>query len=209
MSSTDVDPQRSWAEDVPEDVSIVSLDDSVPPSYAQMARPRRHPRVSSQSMEDDYIMKNEARLSYAEKDRIHPLNILPERPCTAHFVLPAKDTPFSQVFTDFKSSGIRAAGIRCLQRSPNGFVSVTFSMSEYRDCFRRKSSFISRRASRNSSSFTFVVICDAPYELLDEALSHRLSYYGFAHGIRRGGLQGYDGVVLVNSFFNAFWQEAP
>ena len=194
MSSDDVDPQHSWAEDVSDDMSVVSLDGSVPPSYAQMARPGRRPRVLRQCMEDDYIMKNEARLSDSEKDRIHPLNILPERPCTTHFVLPAKDAPLSQVFTDFKNYGIRAAGVRCLQRSPNGFVSVTFSTSEYRDCFLRQSSFISRRARRNSSSFTFVVIYDAPYELLDEALSHRLSHYGSVHGIRRCGLQGYDGI---------------
>ena len=194
MSSADVDPQHSWADDVSDDMSVVSLDGSVPPSYAQMARPGRRPRVLSQSMEDDYIMKNEARLSDSEKDRIHPLNILPERPCTAHFVLPTKDAPLSQVFADFKNCGIRAAGVRCLQRSPNGFVSVTFSTSEYRDCFLRQSSFISRRARRNSSSFTFVVIYDAPYELLDEALSHRLSHYGSVHGIRRCGLQGYDGI---------------
>ena len=56
---------------------VVSLDGSVPPSYAQIARPGCRPRVLSQSMEDDYIMKNEARLSDSEKDRIHPLNILP------------------------------------------------------------------------------------------------------------------------------------
>ena len=62
-------------------MSVVSLDGSVPPSYAQMAQPGRRPRVLSQSMEDDYIMKNEARPSDSEKDRIHPLNILPERPC--------------------------------------------------------------------------------------------------------------------------------
>ena len=194
MPSADVDPQHSWAEDVPDDMSVVSLDGSVPPSYAQMARPGGHPRVLSQSMEDDYIMKNEARLSDSGKVRIHPLNILPERPCAAHFVLHAKDTPLSQVFTDFMNCGIRAAGVRCLQRSPNGFVSVTFSTSEYRDCLLSQSSFISRPARRNSSSFTFVVIYDAPYELLDEALSHRLSHYGSVHGIRRCGLQGYDGI---------------
>ena len=97
-----------------------------------------------------------------------------------------QNTPLSQVYTDFKNCGIRAAGVRCLQRSPNGFVSVGFSTSEHPDCFLRKSSLISRRARRNSWSFTFVVI----YELLDEALSHRLSHYGSVHGIRRCGLQG-------------------
>ena len=139
MSRADVYPQPSWAEDVPDDVSVVSLDDSVPPSYAQMAWLGPRPRVSSQFMEDDYDMKNEARLSDAEKDRIYPLNILPERPCTTHFVLPVKDTPLSQVSTDFKNCGIRAAIVRCLHRSPNGFVPVTFSTSMYRDCFLRSS----------------------------------------------------------------------
>ena len=71
MSSADVDPQHSWAEDVPNDMSVVSLDGSVLPPYAQMARPGRRPRVLSQSMQDDYIMKNEARLSDSEKDRFH------------------------------------------------------------------------------------------------------------------------------------------
>ena len=66
ISSADVDPQHSWAEDVPDDMSVEALDGSVPPSYAQMARPGRRPRVLSQSMEDDYIMKNEARLSDSE-----------------------------------------------------------------------------------------------------------------------------------------------
>ena len=37
MSSADVDPQHSWADDVSDDMSVVSLDGSVPPSYAQMA----------------------------------------------------------------------------------------------------------------------------------------------------------------------------
>ena len=53
MSSADVDPQHSWAEDVLNDVSVVSLGDSVPPSYAQMTRPGCRRRASSQFMEDD------------------------------------------------------------------------------------------------------------------------------------------------------------
>ena len=34
MSSADVDTQHRWAEDVLHDVSVESLDDSVPPPYA-------------------------------------------------------------------------------------------------------------------------------------------------------------------------------
>ena len=39
-----------------------------------------------------------------------------------------------------------------------------------------------------------MAVFDAPYELLDEALSHRLGCYGTVMNIRRCGLQGYDGI---------------
>ena len=87
-------------------------------------------------------MKNAERLTDAEKDSIHPLNILPKRPCTAHFSFSDKDTSLSQVFDDLKSCGIGTAAVRCLQRNPNGFVSVTFYTSEYRDLFLLKPSFL-------------------------------------------------------------------
>ena len=157
-----------------------------------MAGRRRHSSVSSQSSVD-YIMKNAQRLTDAEKDSIHPLNILPQRPCTAHFSLSDKDTSLSQVFADLKNCGIRAAAVRCLQRNPNGFVSVTFSTSEYRDLFLRKSSFI-RRHRNSSSTCTFVVVYDTPFELSDEALAHRLGRYGSVLGFRRCNLQGYEGI---------------
>ena len=116
-------------------------------------------------------------ITEAEKDSIHPPNILPERPCTAHFSsLSDKDTSLSQVFADLKNCGIRAAAVRCLQRNPNGFLSVTFSTSEYRDLFLRKSSFI-RRHRTSSSTCTFVVVYDTPFELSDEALADRLGRY--------------------------------
>ena len=65
-----------------------------------------------------------------------------------------------------------------------------------------------------------MVIYDAPYELLDEALSHRLSHYGSVHRIRRFGLHGYDGIQsgtrvsimeLSESIpsFTRFLQESP
>ena len=150
--------------------------------------------VSSQSS-FDYIMKNAERLTDAEKDSILPQNMMPERPFKAHFSLSDKDTSLSQVFPEVKSCGIRAAAVRCLQRNPNGFVSVTFASSEYRDLFLRKFSFICRH--RNSSSTcTFDVVYDTvtPFELSDEALAHRLGRYGSVLGFRRCNLQGYEGV---------------
>ena len=161
------------------------------PSCAQKAGRRRHSSVSGQSSVD-YIMKNAERLTDAEKHSIHPLNILPERPCTARFSLFDKDTSLSQVFADLKNCGIRAAAARCLQRNPNGFVSVTFSTSEYRDLFLPKSSFI-RRHRNSCSTCTFVVMYATPFELSDEALAHRLGRYGSVFGFRRFNLQGYEG----------------
>ena len=83
MAGNVVDPQCSWADrsETEQNMEIADI-----PSYAQMAGRRRHFNVSSQSSVD-YIMKNAERLTVAEKDSIHPLNILPERPCTAHFSL--------------------------------------------------------------------------------------------------------------------------
>ena len=189
MAGNVADPQHSWAElsETEENMDIADI-----PSYAQMVGRRRHSSVSSQSSVD-YIMKNAERLTDAEKDSIHPLNILPERPCTAHFSLSDKDTSLSQVFADLKNCDIRAAAVRCLQRNPYGFVSVTFSTSEYRDLFLRKSSFI-RRHRNSSSTCTFVVVYDTPFELSDEALAHRLSRYGSVLGFRGCNLQGYEGI---------------
>lgn len=42
--------------------------------------------------------------------------------------------------------------------------------------------------------FTFVAVFDAPYELLNEALSHRLSKYGSVYSICPSNLDGYDGI---------------
>ena len=79
MAGNVADPQHSWADrsETEENMGIADI-----PCYAQMAGRRRHSSVSSQSSVD-YIMKNAARLTGAEKDSIHPLNIFPERPCTA------------------------------------------------------------------------------------------------------------------------------
>ena len=77
-------------------------------------------------------------------------------------------------------------------------VSVTFSTKDFCDLFIQKSAFISRSRNkfrRNPSSlFTFIIVFDAPYELLAEALSHCLSKYGSVYNIRRSNLHGYDGI---------------
>ena len=87
--------------------------------------------------------------------------------------------PTTDIFDELKDCSIRLSGVRCLQRNPNGFVSVMFSTADYRALFLRKSAFIPRSRSSfcraNNSMYTFVAVFDAPYELLDGAIAHRLS----------------------------------
>ena len=202
MADLAADPQRSWAE-----IADDPMEDNDQPTFADAVRRNRSHSVASSTVsslpESSRVLRDNAdRLGEAERDLHHPFNILPDRPCSAHFTCD-KELPVSDIFMDFKNCGIRAAGVRCLQSSPNGFVSVTFSTADYQDIFLRKSSLITRyrtssqrrRPSSSSSPFTFVACFDAPYELPDSALSHRLSLYSSVISVRRCGLQGYDGVL--------------
>ena len=196
MGNSVLDSQQGWAE-------VVDAELPVQPLFAEVVgRPHRGSDSSVKSMETDgdlLFHQYDKRLGDEDKDHIHPSNLLPDRPCTAHFNLPTKDVPTADVFTDLKQCGIRAAGVRCLQCTPNGFVTITFSSADYRSLFLKKSAFIPKRSSSTrpgSSTFpyTFVAIYDLPYELLDSALKHRLSRYGNVCSIRRCGLQGYEGI---------------
>ena len=193
MANVSRDPQHRWAERVDESMEFVGLS-----SFAQaVGGCRRTNSVSSNSSREGLFLNNHARMSDADKLNIHPYNLLPERPCSAHFLLSNKEVSLSDMFTDFKSCGIRPAGVCCVQRSSNGFVSVTFLTADYHNLFVRKSSFIPRHHiySRDPSSpYTFVAVFDAPYELIDEGLAHRLSKYGTVLNIRRCNLHGYEGV---------------
>ena len=193
MGNVSRDPQHSWADRVDESMEIEG-----PSSFAQAVGGRRRTdSVSSNSSREGLFLNNHAGMSDADKLNIHPYNLLPERLWSALFMLSNKEVSLSDMFADFKSCGIRPAGVRCVQRSSNGFVSVTFSTADYRNLFVRKSSFIPRRHNYSrdpSSPYTFVAVFDAPYELLDEALAHRLSKYGTVLNIRRCNLHGYEGV---------------
>lgn len=115
---------------------------------------------------------NHARMSDADKPNFHPYNLLLERPCSAHFMLPNKEVSLSDTFANFKSCCILLAGVCCVKRSPNHFVFMTFSTADYRNLFVRKSFFIPRHHNYSqdpSSPYTFVAVFDAQFELLDEA----------------------------------------
>ena len=127
----------------------------------------------------------------------HPHNIMPDRPCTAFFFA-GSDITSKDIFDGLVHDGIPATSVRCLQRSPNGSVFITFANSENRDTFLQRSSFIARHRHHvthtASQQLTFLTVYDAPHELPDSAIKERLKPYCRVFSARRGKLQGYSDV---------------
>ena len=122
-------------------------------------------------------------LSRFEKDHFHPHNVTPDRPCTTFFTLEDTTVTSKQIFDSLIRDGIPASAVRCLQRAPKGTVHISFSNSDFRDLFVGKSSFIVTNRTTvphpARAKLVFVTVYDAPYELPDTALDHRL--YGHEH----------------------------
>lgn len=137
-------------------------------------------------------------LSNFEKEHFHRENVMPDRPYTAFFTAPSTAFSTKDIFDALLSDGIPASAVRCLQRSPNGNVLITFASKRYRDLFLRRSSFVVRRSRYvthpGSRCLLFVTIYDAPHELPDSAIEHRLCKYGRIFSSRRGKVQGYPDV---------------
>lgn len=137
-------------------------------------------------------------LSEFEKEHFHRENVMPDRPYTAFFTAPAASFTTKDIFDALLSDGIPASGVRCLQRSPNGNVLITFASRHYRDLFLRRSSFIVRReryvTHPGSRRLLFVTVYDAPHELPDSAIECRLGRYGKIFSSRRGKVPGYPDV---------------
>ena len=137
-------------------------------------------------------------LSEFEKEHFNRENVMPDRPYTAFFNAPSSSFTAKDIFDALLTDGIPASAVRCLQRSPNGNVLITFASQKYRDLFLRRSSFIVRRSHfvthPGSRRLLFVTVYDAPHELPDSALEHRLGRYGRIFSTRRGMVQGYPDV---------------
>ena len=137
-------------------------------------------------------------LSDFEKEHFHRENVMPDRSYTAFFTAPSTAFTTKDVFDALLSDGIPAPAVRCLQRSPNGNVLITFASKRYRDLFLRQSSFVVRRghfvAHPGSRRLLFVTIYNTPHELPDSAIEHRLRKYGRIFSSRRGKVPGYPDV---------------
>lgn len=118
---------------------------------------------------------------------------MPTRPCSAFFKV-GEDVTSKQIFDSFWNSGIPVEAVRCLQRKPSGEVVVTFSTAQYRDLFRQHSPLIERQkypTHPDSDPLVFLTIYDAPHELPDSAIEHRLEPFCKVYSHRRGKVQGY------------------
>ena len=191
--------------DASEDLQSKSHTDADPvvSSYADALRVNL-PEETAEN--DGYVTDEEQRIverrvrtmTEFEEANFHPLNVTPDRPCTAYFNVGDNLTTAKDIFDSLLRDGIPATAVRCLQRQPNGSVLITFSTSEYRDRFLRKSAFVVRRVARASHPascrLTFVNVYDAPHELPDSAIRERLSVYGHIYSTRRGKCQGYPDV---------------
>ena len=200
-------------DDLYEDVSDTELaalnldgdDDDVPavPSYAEAAArgvspDRRTYHNDDESDTDEPRPRAPGASSFRnladiERENFHPLNVTPDRPCTAYFKV-GEDVTSKQIFDSFRITGIPALAIRCLQRKPTGEVLVTFSKSDYRDLFLQRSPLIGHRryaTHPDSDPLVYLTIYDAPHELPDSAIEHRLKPFCSVFSRRRGKLQGY------------------
>ena len=137
-------------------------------------------------------------LSDFERLHFHSHNVTPDRPCTAFFTLQDKSIPSKTILESLVRDGIPAIAVRCLQRSPSGTVQITFSHERFRDLFVTRSSFmVGHRpvaVHPSHAPLTFVTVYDAPYELPDVALEHRLKKFGSIFSSRHGRLQGFPSV---------------
>ena len=172
---------------------------NVPKSYADAAARNTGvfaaPPPPVDPQEDTTTLSKRSFLTEIEKQHFHPNNVTPDRPCTAYFNLADNTITTKEILAGLVSDDISINAVRCLQRNPAGFVQITFSTPEHRESFLQKSSFIVRKshcvAHPAGKVIIFVNIFDAPYELSDNAIVHRLKKYGIVHSQRRGKVQGY------------------
>ena len=130
-----------------------------------------------------------------KREHFHLLNVTPDRPCTAFFKVPQEFTT-KTIFESLLRTGITANEVCCLQRRPTDDVVVTFSIPEHRDHFLQHSPLIERRSfptHPDSDNLVFLTVYDAPYELSDTAIKHRLHPFCKVYSRHRSKLQGYSG----------------
>ena len=132
-----------------------------------------------------------------EKDNFHSENVTPERPCSAYFRA-SQFVSAAEVFKALNDDRFTTEHIRCLQPKPSGEIYVTFRTESLRDRFIQQGSFSllgkPHVANDAEGSMAFLTIYDAPYELPDAAIIHRLRPYCEVLWYRCGTFCAHNGV---------------
>ena len=132
-----------------------------------------------------------------EKDNFHSENVTPERPCSAYFHA-SQFVSAAEVFKALNDDRFTTEHIRCLQPKPSGEIYVTFPTESLRDRFIQRGSFSllgkPHVANDAEGSMAFLTIYDAPYELPDAAIIHRLRPYCEVLWYRCGTFHTHNGV---------------
>ena len=132
-----------------------------------------------------------------EKDNFHSENVTPERPCSSYFRA-SQFVSAAEVFKALNDDRFTTEHIRCLQPKPSGEIYVTFRTESLRDRFIQQGSFSllgkPHVANDAEGSMAFLTIYDAPYELPDAAIIHRLRPYCEVLWYRCGTFRAHNGV---------------
>ena len=123
----------------------------------------------------------------------------PDRPCSVFFRT-SQFVSAAEVFKALNNNGFTTSHILCLQCKPSGEIYVTFCTVDLRDKFIQQQqcsfSLTSKPHAANDvdGSTVFLTIYDAPYELPDTAIIHRLQPFCDILWYRHGTFLAHDGV---------------
>ena len=160
---------QDWAESSETDVTSDVLKRTYSTAVMSGVQDGSSTRSSTRSAQPAIIRYEEAALENAAAN-----NELPRRPCSLYFryAKPSFDMRF--IMQDVKNCGISLASVRCIQKVSADAYNITFTTPEERKLFYEKAECVYRSTDTIYSVFVY----DAPFELPDDALAHRLSQYG-------------------------------
>ena len=138
---------------IPEEEPVVENVNNSDESYsARTAHGFPHKNVNGSDDEDHFARKyargpgNQYRyLSDFEREHFHPLNVTPDRPCSAFFKADSNITA-KEIFDAFIKDGISLSAVRCLQRKPSGESWLLLPTRNIVFKFLDRSSFIMHRS---------------------------------------------------------------
>ena len=178
------DVPRSWAD-------RVAAEAPLPSHNGQSPRATYPPHLVSEVSSFNGVMPEEAfgELSAENQLRLVRLNSVPSRPMSARFTLADNSVDSKTILDKIVTMGIQRTHVTCIQRFRSGQVDVTFAKRELRELFLSKvaTTFEQRPAASRPTweSGIYVTVRDAPWELPDELIKHRLEQYGRVYSIRR------------------------